>query len=261
MDTQPPDKPTLPNEVAWASPVTRLKVASAPTGAVNLNVDGRLLTSPNHGFGQMWQKTFKVRLPGVIKTPVEVMAEWKANFPAFLPPEAVFYPSLAGIKPGEVLLIEGKVPPLPGLPSFLPVATGVMVLYADEHTFTVMTPEGHPESGWNTFSVYTEDNSLVAQVQSLCRPSDPLYDFFNRFLGSSSQQDAIWVHMLKRLAESYGILGEVNTSKSLIDERVQWSQARNIWKNAAVRTVFYLLGAPVRWARRLVHRGSAHPGN
>jgi len=34
----------------------------------------------------------------------------------------------------------------------------------------VMTPEGHPESGWNTFSAYEDDDGrVVTQVQSLAR--------------------------------------------------------------------------------------------
>jgi hypothetical protein len=205
--------------------------------------------SPLQGFGQMWQKTFTVRLSGVEKTPAEVMQIWKENFPRFQPQENRFYPSMAGIKPGEVLLIEAKVPPLPGLPSMLPVATGVMVLYADDTTFTVMTPEGHPEAGWNTFSVYEDEAGLVAQCQSLCRPNDPLYDFFNRFLGASSQQDRIWLHVLVSLADYFGVKGPATSTKVLVDPKVQWSQAKNIWHNAAIRTIFYLLGAPLRWLR------------
>jgi hypothetical protein len=236
-------------EGAWAKPVERLKSSAAPQGVSGINVDGRQLTSPIQGFGQMWQKTFKVRLPGVGLTPAEVMATWRLNFPSFLPPDSRFYPSMAGIHPGEVVLIHAKVPPLPGMPSFLPVDTGVMVLYADDESFTVMTPEGHPEAGWNTFSVYDEDGCVVAQAQSLCRPSDPLYEVFNRYLGSSSQQDGIWLNMLTNLAEHFGVKGQATSSKALVDPKVQWSQAKNIWKNAAIRTVFYLLGAPLRWVR------------
>jgi hypothetical protein len=157
---------------------------------------------------------------------------------------------MAGIQPGEVLLIEAKVPPFPGMPSVLPVATGVLVMYADETSFTVMTPEGHPEAGWNTFSVFEEDGALVAQCQSLCRPADPLYELFLRVLGSGEQQEKIWVHMLTQLSQHYGVNGEVQLSKVLVDPAVQWSQAKNIWKNAAIRTVFYLLGAPLRWLRK-----------
>jgi hypothetical protein len=228
-----------------------MKVADIPAGAKNLNVDGRQPTSPLQGFGQCWQKTFKVRLSGVRLSPAEVMRTWKENFQKFQPPENFFYPSMAGIKPGEVLLIEARVPPLPGMPSFLPVATGVMVLYADDTTFTVMTPEGHPESGWNTFSVYEEDGGLVAQTQSLCRPTDPLYEVFNRYLGSSGQQDKVWTHVLTSLAEYYGVKGQVTLTKTLVDPQVQWKYAKNIWKSAAIRTVFYIISAPVRWVKGL----------
>ncbi len=36
---------------------------------MNLNVEGRQPASPLQGFGQMWQKTFKMRLSGVDMTP------------------------------------------------------------------------------------------------------------------------------------------------------------------------------------------------
>jgi hypothetical protein len=36
----------------------------------------------------------------------------------------------------------------------------------------------------------------------------------------------------------------------LIDPKVQWGQAKNIWQNAAIRTVVYALGTPVRWLRK-----------
>jgi hypothetical protein len=236
---------------AWSPMVDKMKVSGAPAGAMNLNIEGRQPVSPLQGFGQCWQKTFKIRLTGIHKSPAEVMQIWKENFPRFQPRENQFYPTLAGIKPGEVLLINAKVPAIPGTPSILPVATGVLVLYADDTMLTVMTPEGHPEAGWNTFSTYEEEGVVFAQAQSLCRPNDPLYEVFNRFLGSSGQQDRIWMHVLQSLADYLGVQGEkVEKNKVLVDSRVQWAQAKNIWKNAAIRTVFYVAGTPVRWLRR-----------
>ncbi len=32
-------------------------------------------------------------------------------------------------------------------------------------------------------------------------------------------------------------------------EYMQWLETRNIWQNAAVRTVFYTMSAPIRWLR------------
>lgn len=243
-------------EQTWAQPVDRMKVTEVPAGAINLNVEGRQPLSPLQGFGQLWQKTFKVRLPGLELTPAQVMQAWKENFPKFQPPENRFYPPMAGIKPGEVLLINARVPAFPGSPSILPVAAGVMVLYADDTSFTVVTPEGFPEAGWNTFSVYEDDGCLVAQVQPLCRANDPMYEIFNRFLGSSAQQDMTWSHVLTSLAAHFGIQGQVSATKTLVDPRLQWSQAKNIFKNAGIRTVFYLLGAPFRWMGKMVQRRS-----
>src|SRR6185437_2807484 len=48
----------------------------------------------------------------------------------------MLYPSLTGVEPGEVALIK-----LEG-PARLKFKTGVMVLYSDEVSFTLMTPEG-----------------------------------------------------------------------------------------------------------------------
>jgi hypothetical protein len=238
----------------WAGPVDRLRVVGAPAEAININVEGRRMVGPLQGFGQMWQKTFRIRLSGVETSPREVMKVWKEDFPRFQPPENRFFPAMSGIKPGEVLLIEAKVPPFPGTPSVLPVVTGVMVLYADEESFTVMNPQGHPLSGWNTFSVYEEEGTVVAQVQEQSRASDPLYEVFFRFLGSSGQQDNIWIHVLTSLAEHFGVKGQVTVTKTLVDPSIQWSQAKNIWHNAGIRTVFYLIGTPFRMVRKVFQR-------
>lgn len=249
MDENQPAQPADPRRTAWAAPVSHLKVTDVPAGALNLNVEGRQPVSPLQGFGQLWQKTYRIALPGIAKTPAEVMAEWKARFADFQPAENHFYPSLSGIKPGEVLFINATVPAFPGSPSILPVASGVMVLYADDLQFTVMTPEGFPESGWNTFSVEEEDGLVSAQIQSLCRAADPLYEFAFRFMGSAAQQEKIWNHVLQSLAAFYGVQNEVVTSKKLVDSRTQWRKAANIFDNAAIRTVFYILSAPLRRLR------------
>ena len=43
-----------PREQAWAKPVDALRVGALSGEAVNLNVEGRRITGPVHGFGQMW---------------------------------------------------------------------------------------------------------------------------------------------------------------------------------------------------------------
>jgi hypothetical protein len=257
MDTQPDEVERVTRrEDAWAPPVKHMSVTDAPAEAMNLNVDGRQPASPLQGFGRMWQKTFQINLTGVELSVEETMRIWRENFSKFQPPENRFYPAMTGVKPGSVLLIDAKVPPFPGMPSIMPVSTGVMVLYADEESFTVMCPEGHPLSGWNTFRVFNDDGNLVAEVQEQSRASDPLYEFFFRFLGSSNQQDKIWVHVLKSLAGNFGVDGQVRSTKTLIDPGVQWSHAGNIKKNAAIRTMFYVIGTPFRWLANKLKRNN-----
>src|SRR5713226_9128438 len=140
----------------WASQGSTFKVTNVPSGALNLNVEGRLALSPLQGFGQMWQKTYRVRLKGAYVQPT-------------------------GIAPGEVAVINMLIPGT--LPVGLPLSTGVLVLYADDDSFTLMTPQGHTFAGWITFSAREEDGYTVAQAQVLLRSYDPIYEFFFRFLG------------------------------------------------------------------------------
>ena len=45
-------------------PVDRLTGPRRAGRGVNLNVEGRQVTGPVQGFGQMWQKTYTIRLTG-----------------------------------------------------------------------------------------------------------------------------------------------------------------------------------------------------
>lgn len=250
--TNQPASQSLPRDAAyWARPVSELKVGDVSAEAVNLNVEGRQTVGPLMGFGQLWQKTYRIHLGGGA-TPEQVVQAWKQNLPALMPPDSRFYPSLTGVAPGEVVLINAT---LPGLPGGVPVSTGVRIIYADDVSFTVMTPAGHPEAGFNTFSAFEEDGATVAQIQSLGRANDPIYELGYRLMGGAGQQEAIWHHVLGALAALFGIKGEVEMQKVVVDPRLQWRHAGNVWHNALIRTV---LNTPVRWVRRLSgHRSRA----
>jgi hypothetical protein len=230
----------------WAQSGVGLKVAQVPAGAVNINVDGRRVVGPLQGFGALWQKTYQVRLRRDDLTPNEVIRVWKERFPAFQPPQNRFYPSVAGVAPGEVVLINASL-------QGLSVGTGVMVLYADDESFTLMTPQGHPESGWVTFSAFQDEEAegmIVAQVQSMARANDPMYELGFRF-GASRMQEQIWTHVLTSLAAHFECDQDVSLSKTCVDPKLQWSLAGNIWHNAAIRSMLYTLGARARWVRGL----------
>ena len=231
----------------WAKWVEKLEVSDVPAGAANVNVQGRREVGALQGFGKLWQKTYRVRLTGAKVTPEEVVQVWKEHFPEFQPPNSRFYPSMAGVAPGEVLFISASV-------GGMPVYTGVRVIYADDESFTVMTPEGHPESGWNTFSAYRdEDGTTVAQIQSLARANDPIYELGFRIVGSTTQE-RIWTHVLKSLAAHFGVNEPVSLEKICVDPKLQWSQAKNVWHNAGARSMPYTFAGPGRWMRGLMRR-------
>ena len=218
----------------WAKRIERLEVSDVPEGAANVNVQGRREVGALQGFGKLWQKTYRVRMTGAEVAPEEAVRVWKERFPEFLPTNSRFYPSLAGVAPGEVLFISASV-------GGMPVYTGVRVIYADDESFTVMTPEGHPESGWNTFSAYQDDDgTTVAQIQSLARANDPIYEVGFRIVGSTTQE-RIWTHVLKSLAAHFGVNEPVTLEKVCVDPKLQWSQMRNVWYNAGARSMLYTI--------------------
>ena len=224
---------------SWAMPVDRLKIPEAPAGALALNVEGRRLFGPLQGFGQLWQKTYRIGLRDTQLTPTQVIAAWKENVPKLKPAQKRFYPSVAGIMPNELVLIDAQTPGGP-------VSTGVMVLYAGADSFTLMTPAGHPEAGWVTFSSYVENGRTFAQVQVMARAGDPFYELAFRLAGSKLQ-DEIWRHVLTALATHLGTSGEVEVQRTLLDPNFQWGRIWNIWYNAQLRTLLYSPIALLRW--------------
>ena len=226
----------------WAKPVARLRVTAIPEGAAAYTVEGRRLTSPIQGFGWLWQKTFRVRLDGANVTPAEVIATWKQHFPEFWPKGNRFHKPLAGIAPGEVALLSVAA----GGP--VKLSTGIMVVYADDESFTFMTPEGHMLAGWITFSAYREAEATVAQAQVLVRASDPIYELGQLLAGRL--ENRFWEATLTALGRHFGSAAAVETHVVCIDRRWQWSQVGNLRYNAGLRTAMHVLAAPVRFALR-----------
>jgi len=260
MSSQPPSPQTedQPESITpeqpdptWAAPVSRLKTENVPASAVNLNVEGRRLMGPIQGFGQLWQKTYRVRMSGAQATPAQVVKVWKENFQNFWPKGYQFYGRMTGIKPGEVAVLNLAGPGGIQAPGGLPlISTGVLVIYADDESFSFMTPQGHMFCSIITFSAY-EEGATVAQIQALLRASDPLYELIMRIGGGHKTEDDFWHATLRNLAAHFGVQGQVQQQVTCVDPRLQWSQAKNIWHNAAIRTALY---TPVAMLRKLVRR-------
>jgi hypothetical protein len=235
---------------AWARPVRSLDVLNVEPGSTGINVAGRRPTSPVQGFGQMWQKTYRVRLEGVELTPRVVIAEWKARFGELWPAGNRFFAPLSGIAPGEVAALDLS------MPGGLRLSTGVLVMYADEESFTLMTPQGHMFAGWITFSSFEDDDgATIAQAQVLMRASDPLYEV-GMLMGGASQEDRHWEHTLRALAAQLGATGAPTTESLCVDRRRQWSNVSNVWHNAGIRSGLHLGTAPVRLMKRSFRRSA-----
>jgi len=86
------------------------------------------------------------------------------------------------------------------------------------------------------------------------RASDPIYEFGFRFMGGQPQEDKIWFYVLQTLAAHWGVEGQVEFEKRLLDPSVQWKHAKDVWQNAAIRTALYMMATPVRWASKKIGR-------
>jgi len=235
----------------WAKPVRTLSTREVPAGAIDANVTGRRLQGAASGFGRLSQKTFWVRLDGAAVTPALVIETWKTRFGEFWPKGNKMFLPAGGVKPGEVGLINATA--MPGAPA---MATGVMVIYADDESFSFMSPEGHPFAGPITFSAFAEDGATVAQVHELTRASDPLYELamMTPGLGDRMQND-IWRVTLANLGRHFGVANpEVRSRIVIVDRGRQWSNWTNIWKNAAIRSGIYAATGPLRTFRRAPRR-------
>jgi hypothetical protein len=236
MDEQQPRR----DETYWAKPVARLE----PKEIDAANVRGRRLNAAAGGFGWLYQKTFRVRLTGAGVTPRDVIATWKEHFGDFWPKGRTMFLPATGVAPGEIGIISDSVT-LPVAPA---VHTGVLVIYADDESFSFMAPEGHPFAGPVTFSAYAdEDGVTVVQVQEFTRASDPFWELMMHtpVLGDRMQNE-MWRSTLRSLATHFGIDGPVESKVAVVDRRWQWKYARNIWHNAGIRST---LTAPIRWFR------------
>ena len=229
MSTQTPTGDADAGHANWAKPITHLEVG-AVDGATGDSVRGRRLSGPIQGFGKLWQKTYTVKLLGNTITPEAVIAAWRANYGTFWPEGNRFYAPITGIQPGEVGLISGRA-------GGLTLSTGVLVLYADDTSFTFMTPEGHPFAGMITFSAATiPTGDVEVRVQLLIRAQDPLVEI-GMALGGHRKEDRMWQTTLANLIAHLGRTGEVDTVIVCVDKHRQWRRVGNIRHDAAIHAL------------------------
>jgi hypothetical protein len=160
------------------------------------------------------------------------MSTWKAHFPEFWPRGNIFETALTGITPGDVALLDLAVG------RGVRLSTGVFVLYCDDVSFTLMTPQGHMFAGWITCSAEPDDDAAgtAVQAQVLMRASDPLYELAMPVV--HRKEDQFWIQTMTALGRRLGTLEpQVRARTVCIDPRRQWRKAGNIWQNAMVRSL------------------------
>ncbi len=218
----------------WAKSVDRLSLSAIPVGAMNINVHGRRTSSPVNGFGQLWEKRYRLRLHDTDLEPRQIISLWRAEFANFWPKGNHLFPSgNAAIGPGTTALLNLS------LPGGLVLATGLTVIYADDTSFSFMTASGHILSGWITFSCFRENASTFIQIHPLFRAGDPLMELGFR-LGAAEQEDRFWHETLGNLARRLGTHGEVAQQNILIDPNIQWNRFANLRYSAAIRSSLYM---------------------
>ncbi len=228
------------DEDHWAKPVTELHLEhDVPADAVQLNVEGRRPASLVGGFGKMWQKTYWINFPAGPLTPQEVIKTWKENFPNFWPKGAQFFGPMSSLTPGDVALINLK------MPGRVTLSTGIRVMYADDESFAFQTPEGHQFNGMITFSAREVDGHVVAEAQGYIRAQDPISEL-GMMLGGHFLEDKHWKHVLESLARSLGVEAKAEKSRKLIDRKRQWKNFGNIKRSAAFPSLAYSLRHPFR---------------
>lgn len=250
MDADPVLPPAQPrDDDYWARSTGPFKVRTMPLEAVNLNVEGRRLVGPIQGFGPLYRKRYRVRLEGVDVSPESVMRIWRQSFGSFWPKGNHFFAPVSGIAPGEVAVLNLASP------VGVQLSTGIMVVYADETSFTFMNPQGHMFAAMITFSAHEEEGATVVQIEPLLRSNDPFWEIMMR-LDGYKREDRFWQQTLTALAAHFGVTAQIESEMTCLDPHYQWSEAKNIWHNAAIRSGLYTaLVSPTRPIRRwLRHR-------
>jgi Domain of unknown function (DUF1990) len=216
----------------WAPKVDRLHVSGARQDKA-FNVEGRRLAGPQQGFGRLYDRTFTIGLGDVV-TPEALVRDWRAHFGDFWPKSATFYGSITSIEAGDVAPLTASG-----------ITTGVLVIYADDTSFSYMTPEGHMFAGMITFSARHEQSGTIAEIRMLVRPADPLWVIV--WPVGRGMEGKFWKGTLANLAAAHGVTGVAATEvTTCVDERTLWKNWRNVFRNGAATTVFHSVGRPLR---------------
>jgi anti-anti-sigma factor len=229
----------------WAKAVQHVSAKGIPRTAMNINVHGRRIASPVEGFGQLWDKKYRLRIPTLQIPPEEIISLWKSDFETFLPRgNHLYLPGGCGIAPGITAVLNLR------LPGGLVMAAGFMVMYGNDISFSFMAVQGHVVSGWITFRAFRENSGTAVQVHATFRTSDPLMELAFR-MHAAKQEDRFWRETLANIGRRLGGHGKIEQQTNLVDPRLQWDKMEALWYNDAIRSFLYI---PIYLVRRFRSR-------
>jgi hypothetical protein len=213
-----------------------------PGEALKKNVEGQTVTGPDEGFGKLWRKRYWIRLAGSTVTPEELVQVWKDHYTDFWPKGSRLYQPPGGLEKGDVAAADLSM--IGGTR----IGTGIVVTDERDTSFTFTTLRGHMLAGTITFSGSDDGGVTVAQVESVMRATDPLYET-GMYLGGHPYENRFWKASLRALAKHFDVEAQPEMSEECLDKRRKWRNAGNIIHNAFLRTYAHLAA---RTFRRLV---------
>ena len=126
----------------------------------------------------------------------------------------------------------------------LKLSTGILVIYADEESFTFMTPQGHMFAGWITFSAFERgrrDGRTGAGSDAGTGSADRAGTDPRRH----RKEDAFWARRCVRSPS--GWLGQPAGDELVcVERRRQWSRAGNVRHNSAFKSGIHTATSPFR---------------
>lgn len=210
-----------------------------PRETMKENIEGRSITGPDDGFGKLWRKRYWVRLAGSTVTPAELIETWKTRYTEFWPKGSRLYQPPDGLHQGDV------APADLAMIGGTRIGTGIVVTDERDTSFTFTTLRGHMLAGTITFASSEEGGVTVAQVETVMRATDPLYEI-GMYLGGHPYENRFWKASLTALAKHFGVEAQPEMSDECLDKRRQWRNAGNIVHNAFLHTAASLVARSFR---------------
>jgi hypothetical protein len=227
----PSQNPTRPEPGAGERPAAE---------AAEVALDELTPTPPEAGFGQLWQKRYRVRLDGITIVPEQVITTWREHYGELWPEGNRFSRSLIDAQPGDLAVSDLQ------MPAGARLFAGVIVAEIHPTSFSFVTTPGHTFAALITFSAMEEGAVTVAQIEILLRASDPLYEIGLMF-GGHLWEDEFWKGTLKNLATHLGAKGEPTVTATVLDRRRLWGNAGNVIHNGFIHSMVALVKRPFQF--------------